>query len=387
MKYSFKLIMFVFPFFVFSACNNSKKSENSENVQNTNTNNHSNNGNNSSPVPNSSQTATALSQFNSTQLSQALGTANLGNTCFANSVHKILWQYLGESFVSASAPSNNILQVNFYKFLESLNARKHLLKNNMLHLESEFNKDPYFSSSLDQIFDNVRDELIARGGTGDIGGSILKVHQASAATYLQDLLEIIDFSSIHDSFYKPFYIYEQPINSASLNGTPTPVHTNSQGHVVPNSFLNLKNLLNKKVSSFQENIEAYLNDDPHLPKYLVVNNLSDIPNKIIFSIRRNFLNMGMLKSTDRLEFLDNISLRFYNTNLTTSLQKNFKIKGFILHRGITSIAGHYFVYIQDNGVWYKHNDSQVTAVSSQADLHAMKEHFELESVIYLFEAE
>ncbi len=32
--------------------------------------------------------------INKPLFSEALGTVNLGNTCFANSVHKLIWEYL-----------------------------------------------------------------------------------------------------------------------------------------------------------------------------------------------------------------------------------------------------------------------------------------------------
>ena len=41
------------------------------------------------------------------------------------------------------------------------------------------------------------DELIARGGTGNINGSVLKVHQANANSYLEKLFDILDFNSIN----------------------------------------------------------------------------------------------------------------------------------------------------------------------------------------------
>ena len=40
--------------------------------------------------------------------------------------------------------------------MESLNNRDSLLKNDVKNLTQVFNNDPYFSNSLDQIFDNVR---------------------------------------------------------------------------------------------------------------------------------------------------------------------------------------------------------------------------------------
>ncbi len=351
-KFKFAVIFVIF--FSFSACNNSGKGgdvrKSESNTSSTSGGNSSNPSTNQVPVNDSSS---FLNNVSSTQLSQALGTANLGNTCFANSVHKIIWQYLGKSFQADHAPKSNTVQINFYKFMESLNIRDSLLKNDVKNLIQVFNNDPYFSNSLDQIFDNVRDELIARGGTGNINGSVLKVHQANANSYLEKLFDILDFNSINR-----------------------------------NSLFTLGMLLNKKSSSFQENIDNRINDSTFLKQELVVSDFPNVPNKVIISMSRTFIHKpeGTIKSKNRLEFPDQISLDFYSQDETGSVKKNFKVKGFVIHSG-NLYGGHYFVYLQDNGVWYKHNDSQVAVVSTQAELEQMKEHFELESVIYLLEAE
>lgn len=342
-KFKFTVIFVIF--FSFSACNNTKNSENSTSSPS--------DGNASNPSLSNEPTDGFLNSVSSAQLSQALGTANLGNTCFANSVHKILWKYLGNTFIAANAPQNNELQINFYKFMEALNVRLDMLKKDITHLDKEIAKDPHFSNSLDQIFDNIRDELIARGGTGDINGSILKVHQANANSYLEKLLDIIDFNYINR-----------------------------------NSILTLGMLLNNKSSTFQENIDNRLNDPTFLKNELVVNDFPNTPNKIIISMSRGFVHKpeGTTKSTNRLEFSDKILLNFYDQDLTEIVKKNFKVKGFALHSG-SLYGGHYFAYLEENGVWFKHNDSQVTIVSTQAEQQEMKERFELESVIYLFEME
>ena len=110
-KFKFTVIFVIF--LVFSACNNSGKGGD---VGKSESNTSSTSGNSSNPSTNQvpvNVSSSFLNNVSSTQLSQALGTANLGNTCFANSVHKIIWQYLESPFKADHAPKSNTVQINF----------------------------------------------------------------------------------------------------------------------------------------------------------------------------------------------------------------------------------------------------------------------------------
>lgn len=296
--------------------------------------------------------------FNTKIASEAFGTANLGNTCFANTVHKILWGYLGQDFQYNKSPKNNQVQNYFYDFIDSLNKKINILSNSPNNLSTVVHSDPYYQSALNNLFDSITTELINKGRNGIIYGSHLKVDQADAISYLDELLELTDLKSISNSF-------KQVTQKTLKTDIVTPPELNNEKMFFSLSTGKIKNS-GKLEELLQENMKEEIpcvKSDGTIDKtikpnlvnyYFVLDNISLPPKTVLFTVERSpsIVNPKL----DKISYPETVLLTFYNSNLSKSENKKYQLKGTAIYYG-----GHSFAYLKTLGTWYKHNDSTVSS--------------------------
>ncbi len=325
--------------------------------------------------------------FNSDDISYALGSKNLGNTCFVNATHKLIWALLGEKFQVSNSPKDNPVQIHFYEYMENLNKRLNILVNSPEKLAQSTQEDPLHATILDKLFNSITVELSKNGGNGTLNGSAkLKQNQYDAGLYIFKLFDLININLISSFSFK---ILSQETYAGKTYPLKYQEYQNSFFHeafyLSATEFIGslnfqevLKNNLHTVNYTNQEKTEVMIMD-----YYLSQANLAKAPKNIIF----NYLNPNNMKGKNQIKkiiFPEAINLAFYNFDLSESVNKKYNIKGVVIYRG-NGVAGHNYSYIKTYGTWYKHNDSHVSPIILPENLKTMIDDIEANTLIYLFE--
>ncbi len=373
--------LFVFFAFLISSCNNSKSNQNTKEKQSIPIN---------SPVSSGQQN----SDINFL-LSQALGTENLINTCFANSVHKLIWAYLNELNDKSLAPQYNNFQDLFYKFMSDLDKKNLLLTANSSLLFEENKKDPFFAKQLNKIFDNLITELIFRGGNGTLSGFSFRQDQMDAEEYFTKLIELLELNKVLSAF-----------NIASQielnNGTKLPVQAEStkQGGVPDDIIyfpLNIYPGIGNFAELFTSNLTTEIEDfevagvlqKVTKTTYLTLKDMNKVPRKIVLGLKRFSQDlMGNLsKNTEKISIANKLNIVFYSMDLKQTKNVAYNATGVVVHYGSSLKGGHYVAYLKmPDKKWYKHNDTHVSIVETPAEQLEMQKDIENNGYLFLFDS-
>ncbi|WP_158997789.1 ubiquitin carboxyl-terminal hydrolase family protein [Pigmentibacter ruber] len=329
-------------------------------------------------------------QITTKLLSEAVGTENLGNTCFANSVHKLLWSYLRKS----NFPLNNNLQREFFAFMESLSMKMDAVYHNPSNVEVLNSKDPFFREALYKIFTEITQTLLYRTGSGSINGLVITKDQIDADEYFRLLSGFFELNETPESFYVSSQIKLK-------DGTLKPIYTESlvNGKFTKNIYYpinlikNINNINDLINHNLKETIDGFFDSDTGITQsvekqtYFTLDDLNKAPNRIILTLKR-FTQQGanLVKNTDIVTFPEVFPIHFYSLkdNLKSTTQRAYGVKAVIIHHG-TLNGGHYYAYLKEKNKWYKHNDSVVNEVNTSADITAMNNDISQFGYLFLLE--
>ncbi|APJ04342.1 ubiquitin carboxyl-terminal hydrolase [Silvanigrella aquatica] len=346
-----------------------------------------------SPAQNTPSNSNGLSAFKNQAnfLSQALGTTNLGNTCFANSVHKLIWSYLRNGDKVSAIPQKTLLQKEFYGFMNSLDINFDAVLNNNFSQ----NSDPGFKNKLNLVFNEFSLEQRNATGSETISGMKIRSDQMDADEYFKLLADYIELNSIQNSFMVSSQILlkngvKKPLNTESLN----------TGHFSSNIFYSLnlndndKSLDELMKSNLTEEVEDVLDENTKTKHneikrtYLTLSDINNYPKKLFITLKRFYFD-GQFnnKIEDKIKIPNNLAIYFHliNNHEKTYREVNYYLQGVIIHNG-TSAAGHYYVYINDGGKWYRHDDAHVSEIMTSEDQKQMWNDIEKNGYILLFDS-
>ncbi|KAB8033278.1 hypothetical protein [Fluviispira multicolorata] len=333
------------------------------------------------------------SESNKIYLSEALGTVNLGNTCFANSVHKLIWEYLRNHKVNPSIKKNTDVQKSFYDFMAIMNRKNDLLNTNPSQVTFENAKDPFYEYQLNTLFENIKNELKSQGGDGTISGYSLKKDQMDADEYFVKLIDLLDLNSVLPSLT----ISTQIVLKSGRKLPAQAESTKKDGS--PNDIFYFRINIQNKLHSFDQlllnNLTTEIDDFrvegvPHnITKntYFTLKDMNKIPDKFVFGLKRftHDLNGKLSKNNDNISLSKNINIDFFSMNLSEKTSVSYELNGVVVHYGNGLNGGHYVAYIMaDNNNWYKHNDTHISLIETDYEQLEMKNDIENNGYLFLF---
>lgn len=384
MNLNLLVCLFAFSSIIVLGCNNSGKNQAK---------------NEEKPLSNAPSSPTASGQQTNDYnllLSQTLGTENLTNTCFANSVHKLIWGYLKEVKDKSHMPQSTKFQQSFYKFISDLDKKYDYLKNNSSQLMSVNKKDPFFATQLNNLFDDLIAELILKGGDGKLSGFSFRQDQMDAEEYFTKLIDLLNLNNVIPAFTISSQIELK-------NGMKLPVQAEStKPGGIPDDIIYFPlNIISKGDSFsqlFSKNLIAEIDDFDvaGVPQkvtkktYFTLKDMNKIPNKIVLGLKRfsQDLNGNLSKNKDKFTLDYELYVDFYSMDLKNNKDIAYLIRGAVVHYGNDLKGGHYITYLKmDDHKWYKHNDSHISILETKAELLAMERDIEENGYLLLFMAD
>ncbi|WP_186646671.1 hypothetical protein [Fluviispira vulneris] len=331
--------------------------------------------------------------INKALYSEALGTVNLGNTCFANSVHKLLWEYLRNPKVNPNKIKNSNVQKSFYDFMDKMNKKNNLLYSDPSQVTFENAKDPYYNDQLNNLFENIQNELISQGGDGTISGYSLKKDQMDAEEYFVKLIELLDFNSVLPSLTISTQIVLEDgsklpaqAETTKKDGNPDDIiyfPINIQHDIHSFDQLLLKNLTTEiddyKVNGIVHNITKNT--------YFTLKDMNKVPDKLFFGLKRFTYDLygKSFKINSNISLTKNINIDFFSMNLSEKITGYYRLNGAVVHYGNDLKNGHYVAYIKsDDNNWYKHEDTHISLIETEDEQLAMKNDIENNGYLFLF---
>lgn len=384
MKLYFKTTSLIMTLY-FISCSMNTSDKNSRKQENEQLNNHYN------PKKNIEQDII----LNANITSEAFGNANLGNTCFANTVHKLLWGYISQDFKHTSTNLDNHVQNLFFKYIDTMNEKLHKLtssssSDNQLSVTQT---DPYYYTILNNLFDAISKNLLKNGENGTINGAKLKKDQGDAASYLGILSNLVDLSSNLNSF-------KQASQTTQKSGVVMPIEFLKDNNGNDKKFIYYHLIVGKSkatdtfsnllLENMEDEIPSFYPDGTINPNikpdviksYFVIDNLLLPPKRILFVANKLISNLSSMQT--KVTYPETISLTFHNSDLSKFVGKKYQLTGAAIYHGNTH-TGHYFAYLKTLNTWYKHSDSHVSPVLQESEQQEMKLDVENHSRIYLFE--
>ncbi len=299
--------------------------------------------------------------------SAALGFAQLGNTCFANSVHKLLWAAV-DFPDSETVPKDQEAKKLYFSLMNQLSENWEQLQ-----------KDPKgagiqghgFEDPLNKFFDALNDWNLKPDHHGSKNIDLLHIpskvreDQVDALAYLSNLDDILDLKSLIGGYYfsknitfKDGTVQPVVIKTPDQKNFTLPIPLDSALHSSSPFFINLLAHYFKT----QDSDGPIKRDDngkkelAQITDQLTLDSPDEIPHQILMVL--NEKNFAVKHS-------DKISLDFYqNLNPAHLLveKKPYSLRGVVVHRGSDG-AGHYVAYIQkEKNHWVLHNDLHVTPI-------------------------
>jgi hypothetical protein len=318
--------------------------------------------------------------------SSAAGFANLGNTCFANSVNKLLW---ADSRFSDPSKAITPAQKLYFTLLNKLdqNWKKALADPTTVQISGD-----HFATDLNLFYDELEKENIKNTSIPDIdfgADSRIRHNQVDANAYLNNLNVVLELDQLVNGFHVSSQL--EFINDK---------HKSAYNHPPQQLSIELP-IDSTHVNSIQNAITAFLlperMDDPHnLPrrddnlkfepadKYSELTIKSNPPSRMILTLKRNKReNDGSTQKLSKyVETNANLTFDFYsqaNPSVLTH-QKTYNFKGVAIHHGSIQ-GGHYFAYIREGQTWFKHDDSRIAPV----DLKTVENDINTNGYIFLYE--
>lgn len=308
--------------------------------------------------------------------SYALGLANRGNTCFANSVHKFLWKMLTpirDWDTHASLEGSNEMKQGLHDILSHLETNYQDLKGGK---KSGFYTNNFFASQSDRFFAAFNDfhenhpDNVARDKNIDPGmPSVVGEDQVDALSYLERLNLYMNLKNVTDAFYlasRTTYISDQV----------THVHINSVKGVAERS--NLLRIPMNKFKTIQQAVDGFLAvrepltqirrhdnnllEDAVRESFLVQTQPGTSPKQLIISLNR-FKYFPSRKSSKQITVDQQITLPFYVTaRLDRAMDTQYQLKAAIAHDGSLN-GGHYVAFTWEKNEILYHNDDHVSVAT------------------------
>jgi ubiquitin C-terminal hydrolase len=293
-------------------------------------------------------------------LSRAMGQKNLGNTCFANSTHALIFAIPEMVELSKNSvvqqPIQNDVRVALNRLYDGLDE----------YLRVK-NKD---SSPQGHFF------------TEDQGNKkFLRQHQIDASEYLLELLNIIDYQKHYVGLRETSYFTYQSGNSKLSRPELSQSHDLASPFftvlLIPNSTTSLSQALSHGTSN-REEIDGVWNDTKgffeRAGKQSVWILDGDVaPNHFIIHLNRTaFADGPHSKISDRIDVPEEIEIPYYPSHVLDE-QLNPELPNFFLqpsklklhlrsvigHRGNSAENGHFINWTQRDGTWYLHDDDSI----------------------------
>lgn len=384
MNLNLLLCLFTFSSIIVLGCNYSGKSQDK---------------NEEKPISNEPSAPTASGQQSNDydlKLSQTLGTENLTNTCFANSVHKLIWGYLKEVKDKSHMPQSTKFQQSFYKFISDLDKKYDYLYHNSSQLMTVNKKDPFFTTQLNNLFDDLIAELILKGGNGKLSGFSFRQDQMDAEEYFIKLIDLLNLNTILPAFNISSQI-------ELTNGMKLPVQAEStKPGGIPDDIiyfpLNIEAKEDKFSQLLSKNLIAEIDDFDvaGVPQkvtkktYFTLKDMNKIPDKIVLGLKRfsQDINGNLIKNKDRFTLDYDLYVDYYSMDLKKKKDMAYFIRGAVVHYGNDLKSGHYITYLKmDDHKWYKHNDKHVRILQTKEELIAMDKDIEENGYLLLFIAD
>ncbi len=324
--------------------------------------------------------------------SAAVGLKNLGSTCFANAVHKLLW---ADSRFSHPHLATTPIQRLFFSLMSQLDQNWKIVSENLD--DSGFSKNGY-ETELNAFYDAL---IQSNGGSAeiDVDHSNLRRDQADARVYLDKLIELLQLNEITPGFYES----TQPVFDDGHRNKLNPDLLTDRDHLgnalpVPLPHLRMSGLSihSPRVNSIEDAIREQFdtpermdgnnrprrsdNDQPEAADkytYLTLRDGALPPSQMLLMLSRLEAD-HVSKSFKKISATQQIELRFHRQILNavnlvrvveisaTSSTKAYHLKGVVIHKGTTS-GGHYYTYLLEDQQWFLHDDSRVAPIQKEQE--------------------
>ncbi len=290
--------------------------------------------------------------------SEAIGQSNLGNTCYANAAHALLWAMnltnaapfdLHAEPAPASWPN---LQVVLRGFLQS------------------------FQDYLFSILSGPRNP----SGYLDRHHPLLG-HQHDSAEYLSKVLELFESTQPLQNPIGTFQLATQVVfddgrfnpvrlNAELRNRWELYLETSDHSRSLQEFFNHLFAPVDVTNVAWEENPNIQLPGQQRT--YLIRS--GDLPRLVL--LQANRFRPDRSKIVGKVMVTPQISIPYYeNVGAIhgAPAQHRLQLKGAIIHHGVSSESGHYTTIVYHSEHWFEHDDSQIRAITPEQAYAAFNE--------------
>lgn len=248
-----------------------------------------------------------------------LGLKNTGNSCFANSVHKMLWampEFINK--LKNRESDLNDLGKSLVKLMKKLNS-----------IEKKKKKSKSLESLSINLYDNMNKSYPEKYSFGN------NQEQESPVEYFRDLIQGSGDSvtELLDGYY---------------------YHVNPKEELIQIGIDDINiNSLQNALDYYTKNLIFWLPEDDIIPRYLII------------ELKR--YNKDNEKIVKNIEINEIIKFNIYNSIERSQMKEiSYFTKAVISHRGSTINSGHYVTFIKNlnSKKWTLHNDEDVSIVSN-----------------------
>jgi len=316
-------------------------------------------------------------QGSSNNLSSYLGLSNLGNTCFANASHKLLWKlpevsqflYNRDKLTGGPVELAEKLQLNpsVHALLSSLNRgyTAHSTGSPPTHWQG-------FENRSQRIFDDLDRVSLANNPKKSISvrlKGVIGQDQVDASEYLHELLNALD--------YKAYF------------GGVDFVSNKGQSTGIPETTFRVL-FTGSQPTTIQEIVNSYLAENRI---YLALTRKTP-PSHLIIDLVRLDLETGLKNRTPVT--LDSLNLKFYKKRHSPEKRNPKAVQMYpvaiICHIGGVGF-GHYIAYTYQpgpdgsgEGSWLLHDDNTVYRLT-ESEMESAKSEWETSSEVILYQSE